>query len=312
MNWKGLGKGVAIIILIILIPLLCHYALTAIPVCGYLELIDADIPKECEKAADDKKKTKVEKPIVPNPGVVAGADDEGSQIHTEDSNFTHTSGGINYFSCEHAIQTSRPDDHDYPSNCPWPLETLSSQTGGDALVHNSKRWIPVQIATAGMTSADAAGKSKILATCCPQREIPTCLGPKIGAGGGYGSTIENCANMPTAWVEAAGETGRVKKGKSSDPAASGIVYHREDLPHVPSSSSTRTVTTEDGQSIPRGLTQSEQNSIMTQCKRGPDKVGEDDWSGDAQRGHHFMDTWVGAPSAWDSSYGGFCTTSYVS
>ena len=66
----------------------------------------------------------------------------------------HREGNIEYFSCEHALRTSRPDDNDYPGDCPWPLEALAEQTGGDALEHNSKRWITVQAATPGMTSSD--------------------------------------------------------------------------------------------------------------------------------------------------------------
>ena len=249
MNWKGLGKGVAIIILIILITLLCHYALTAIPVCGYLELIDADIPKECEKAPDDKKKTKVENPVVPNP--------EGhNTLHPGHQNVPETGGsdvtydapgGLTYFTCEHALRTSRPDEDDYPGDCPWPLKGLNEQTGG--LNHDGKQWIEKQTATPGMAVGAAPEKKlDIIKNCCPDREIPFCKGAKIGT---YGIVNKKCDQVLIS-----------NFGLGGAKANGGGIYsdHNDDLVSRPASSG-----------VSHGniaLKDSQQGHIYRQCNRG--------------------------------------------
>ena len=98
----------------------------------------------------------------------------------------HTDGGIEYFSCSHAIERSRPDDTIYKGDCPWPLKSLTSQTGGNVLEHNGQRWISKLSATVGMTpGASEHDKEIILEKCCPEKvdTYPMCRGKLVGSFG---------------------------------------------------------------------------------------------------------------------------------
>lgn len=239
----------------------------------------------------------------------------------EDWRYEDPSSHLNYVSCAHAIQHSRPDDAFYLGDCPWPLKTLTNQTGGDVLEHNSKRWILDSVAELGMTpGASNAHKEAILGKCCPAREIKLCRGPRIGAPGGYGahdgSIQQGCRKVHASWPSDAGTQLQVA-AQQTNSEVTAQAYIRYNDTHRPSTSSTRTATTAGGQEIPQTLSATEQNSLFYQCQRGPDLGGEDDWGGNAQRGRRLDNTWPGiydsnSGSRWSDMNAGYCSIQHPS